>query len=75
MPLVKTMSDLQDELVKILREHETGLSVEEIQSLLHRSSSNMPQWLIYFELNSLRVKGLTTKQRFSLEFAEVVASF
>ena len=33
------MSDLQDEMVKILREHENGLSVEEIQSQLQQRSS------------------------------------
>ena len=54
------MSELQDEMVKILHEHEKGLSVEEIQSLLQdqRSSpKNVPQWVISFELDSLRVKG------------------
>jgi repressor of nif and glnA expression len=56
------MSELQDEILKILREHENGLSVEEVQSDLQlRSHLNMPQWLISFELDSLRVKGLTTK--------------
>jgi hypothetical protein len=58
------MSELQEEMVKILREYENGLSVEELQSLLQdqRSSlKNVPQWVISFELNSLRVKGLTTK--------------
>jgi len=58
------MSDLQDELVEILREHENGLSVEEIRSQVQqRSRLNVPQWVIYFELDSLRVKGMTTKQR------------
>jgi hypothetical protein len=57
------MSELQDEMVKILHEHEKGWSVEEVQSDLQlRSHLNMPQWLVSFELDSLRVKGLTTKR-------------
>ena len=34
----ENMSQLQDEMVKILDEHENGLSVEEIQSLLQVSA-------------------------------------
>jgi hypothetical protein len=56
------MSELQDEIVKLLGEHENGLSVERIQSLLQeRSLLKVPQWLITFELDSLRVEGLTTR--------------
>ena len=59
------MRELQDEIVEILREHENGLSVEGIQShLQQRSLLNVPQWLISFELDSLRVKGLTTRVGF-----------
>ena len=60
------MSELQDNnIVKILREHENGLSVEGIQSRLQqRSLLNVPQWLISFELDSLRVKGVTMRAGF-----------
>ena len=59
------MSELQDEIVEILREHENGLSVEGMQfHLQQRSLLNVPQWLISFELDSLRVKGWTPRVDF-----------
>lgn len=59
------MSDLESEIVMILAEHEKGLKVESIQAELQsrRASqkNHVPQWVISFALDSLRVKGLATK--------------
>ena len=58
------MSDLEAEIVMILGEHEKGLKVESIQAEMQRRRVNLnpvPQWVISFALDSLRVKGLATK--------------
>ncbi len=58
------MSDLEAEIVMILAEHEKGLKVESIQVEMQRRRVNLkpvPQWVISFALDSLRVKGLATK--------------
>ena len=58
------MSDLEAEIVMILAEHEKGLKVESIQAEMQRRRVNLkpvPQWVISFALDSLRVKGLATK--------------
>ena len=58
------MSDLEAEIVMILAEHEKGLKVESIQVEMQRRRVNMkpvPQWVISFALDSLRVKQLATK--------------
>ena len=58
------MSDLEAEIIMILGEHEKGLKVESIQAEMQRRRVNLnpvPQWVISFALDSLRVKGLATK--------------
>jgi hypothetical protein len=60
------MSDLEAEIVKILREHDEGLSLENIQSRLleqRRNEKNLvPDWVVHFALDSLRIKGVTLKR-------------
>ena len=59
------MTDLEAEIVEILRPHAEGLSIEDIQSQLSEDHSNpknpVPDWVIYFALDSLRVRGVTVK--------------
>jgi len=58
------MSDLEAEIIMILGDHEKGLKLESIQAEMQRRRVNLnpvPQWVISFALDSLRVKGLATK--------------
>ena len=58
------MSDLEAEIIMILGDHEKGLKLESIQAEMQRRGVNLkpvPQWVISFALDSLRVKGLATK--------------
>ena len=59
------MSDLEAEIVEILREHDGGLSLENIHSRLLEQRTNeknpVPDWVVHFALDSLRVKGVTVK--------------
>jgi len=58
------MSDLEAEIIMILGDHEKGLKLESIQPEMQRRRVNLkpvPQWVISFALDSLRVKGLATK--------------
>lgn len=54
------MSDLQGQVMKLLRQND-GLSVEEIQLQLQKrvttKKANVPEWVVRFALNSLRAKG------------------
>ena len=58
------MSNLETEILVILREHEEGLSAECVHTKMARPnrSKTLPRWVISFALDSLRVKGFTTKQ-------------
>jgi len=58
------MSDLEAEIIMILGDNEKGLKLESIQAEMQRRRVNLkpvPQWVISFALDSLRVKGLATK--------------
>ena len=62
------MSNLEDEIVKILSKHASGLGVENIETELQNQCAGqknpMPQWVISFALGSLWVKGLATQRGF-----------
>jgi hypothetical protein len=60
------MSDLEDEIIKILSGHKKRLSIENIQTQLQNRRTSpknpVPQWVISFALDSLRVRGWITKR-------------
>lgn len=57
------MSDLETEILVILRGHEEGLSAECVYTKIAKPNRSkcLPRWVVSFALNSLRVKGYTAK--------------
>jgi hypothetical protein len=64
------MSDLEDDILQILREHKEGLSIQGIQFQLENQPTSpkdpyrVPDWVVSFALDSLRVKELIAKRGF-----------
>ena len=59
------MRNLESDILKILRQHDQGATVRDIQSTLPKRfmpKTSVPEWVIEFSLDSLRVKGLVTRQ-------------
>jgi hypothetical protein len=62
------MSDLEDDILQILREHKEGLSIQGIQFQLENQPTStkdpVPDWVVSFALDSLRVKEQIAKRGF-----------